>query len=98
MNARIPPGVVEHRWHLRAADGLLCMKRRGTEVWLKVVEVRADDRTGEMKVNGSMKVVDQETGEDLDPTGNKTMQNGGGGGGGGQGEFPSMTFFFFSGN
>lgn len=71
--------------HTHAFSPIL-MCRSGTEVWLKVMEVRPDDRTGEMKVSGSMKVVNQETGEDLDPSGSKTMQGGGGGGGGGGGQ------------
>lgn len=45
---------------------------KGHEVWVKVTSVEPDDRSGELRVNGSMKAVSQEDGSDLDPTGKLT--------------------------
>lgn len=38
------------------------------EVWVKVCEVTPDERSGGVRIGGSMRVVDQSTGVDLDPT------------------------------
>ena len=63
----------------------------GGEILVKVVDVvaaREDEATGALlpaKVSCSVKVVDQATGEDLDPTGERAKGAGGGGGGGGAG-------------
>ncbi|BDA46039.1 probable nucleolar protein of 40 kDa [Coccomyxa sp. Obi] len=54
----------------------------GSQVWVKVVEVR-DDGSGQPKINCSMKVVSQEDGADLDPTNAAAIRGGGGGRGGG---------------
>ena len=51
----------------------------GQKVWVKVVELRDMN-----KISLSMKVVDQATGEDLDPA-NRDVPRGDGGGGGGRG-------------
>ncbi|KXZ49883.1 hypothetical protein GPECTOR_19g334 [Gonium pectorale] len=59
---------------------------RGEQVWVKVMEVTPDDRNpAEMRVNGSMRAVDQATGTDLDPNGLMAAaeQHGGGRGRGG---------------
>ena len=61
----------------------------GSELFVKIVEVveaREDEETGALvaaKVSCSAKVVDQATGEDLDPTGERAAAGGGGGGGSG---------------
>lgn len=45
----------------------------GEEVWVKVVEVNEDPSVpGSFRLHGSMKVVDQQTGQDLDPSGRMT--------------------------
>ncbi|GIL65986.1 hypothetical protein Vafri_19629 [Volvox africanus] len=43
---------------------------KGEQVWVKITEVAPDDRNpAEVRVNGSLRVVDQTTGADLDPEG-----------------------------
>jgi hypothetical protein len=53
--------------------------------YVKVLEVREDN--GQQKVGLSMKLANQESGEDLDPTGSMALAGaiGGGGGAGGGG-------------
>ncbi|PNH10420.1 hypothetical protein TSOC_002850, partial [Tetrabaena socialis] len=61
---------------------------RGEQVWVKISEVSPDDRNpGELRLSGSLKAVDQQTGADLDPEGRlaAAAAHGGGGGGGGAG-------------
>jgi predicted RNA-binding protein with RPS1 domain len=67
---------------------------RGEDVWLKITEIKdnPDHRGGggaggtNLKIAGSMKAVDQNTGADLDPDNLLTATGGGGGGpGGGRG-------------
>lgn len=43
-----------------------------SQVWVKVVEVTPDERSGDMRVNGSLRVVDQSNGTDLDPGNTQT--------------------------
>ena len=54
----------------------------GDMIWIKVVEVDDDGSGRGVKIGCSLKVVDQTTGEDLDPTGlrYKPRREGGGGG------------------
>eukprot|EP00884_Botryococcus_braunii_P001360 jgi/Botrbrau1/11224/Bobra.0075s0020.1 len=62
---------------------------RGSQVWVKVLEVR-EDPNGNLKINCSAKAVDQDSGKDLDPE-NRLAQGGGGGGGGGGRDGPQKT-------
>lgn len=57
-----------------------------SQVWVKVIEVREEPNGA--KVNCSMKVVDQESGKDLDPENTQGRFTGGFGGGGGGGGGP----------
>jgi len=61
----------------------------GTKVWVKVVEVTPDPaQPGRSRVHGSIKLVSQADGRDLDPSGALAAAAagpGGGGGGGGPG-------------
>ncbi len=56
----------------------------GTPVFVKILSAEPDG-VGGAKVNGSMRVVDQESGADLDPTGELAASRRGGPGGGGGG-------------
>ncbi|GFR46504.1 hypothetical protein Agub_g8085, partial [Astrephomene gubernaculifera] len=65
---------------------------RGEQVWVKITEVAPDDRNpAEMRVNGSIRAVDQTSGTDLDPDGlmagahGQEHPAGGAGGPGGRG-------------
>ena len=65
---------------------------KDTEIYVKVTEVRRDGYSGQVKVGLSMKLVNQATGEDLDPDHSKAkslvegFMNGGGGGDRGGGD------------
>ena len=54
------------------------------QVWVKVTEV-ADDGRGGTKLGCSMRAVDQETGQDLDPDNSLALRSRGGGRGEGRG-------------
>jgi predicted RNA-binding protein with RPS1 domain len=67
---------------------------RGEEVYVKIIEIRDNNDLGgsssrgrgrDLKIAGSMKAVDQNTGVDLDPENRLLTSAGGGGGGGGGG-------------
>ncbi len=53
----------------------------GQDVWVKVTEVSPDMAGGGFRVHGSMKVVEQDSGRDLDPSGALAAAGRGGGGG-----------------
>lgn len=55
----------------------------GQRVWCKILEVSPDQSGSGFRVHGSMRVVDQDSGQDLDPTGQMAAARGGPGGGGG---------------
>lgn len=69
----VPSGHIKHKCHMAGV---------ARQVRVKVTEVR-DDGGGPPKVNCSMRAVDQETGEDLDPGGALVRGGGRPGGGGG---------------
>uniref|UniRef100_A0A7S3VHF1 S1 motif domain-containing protein n=2 Tax=Dunaliella tertiolecta TaxID=3047 RepID=A0A7S3VHF1_DUNTE len=51
---------------------------KGQEVWVKLTEVTLDEGRGDFKLNGTLRTVNQETGEDLDPLNKKVSAVGGG--------------------
>ena len=62
---------------------------RDSEVFAKVVEIRRDGYSGDVKVGLSMKLVDQSSGEDLDPDHSRAkalLEGGFGGNGNGNGD------------
>uniref|UniRef100_A0A383W4N8 S1 motif domain-containing protein n=1 Tax=Tetradesmus obliquus TaxID=3088 RepID=A0A383W4N8_TETOB len=62
----------------------------GQRVWVKILEVSADQNQNGpgYRVHGSMRVVDQDSGADLDPTGQAAAAAAKGGGGGRQSDEP----------
>jgi predicted RNA-binding protein with RPS1 domain len=93
-----PPSALVHHTHV--SDGLAFSRDDDAElrekalafvapvgepVYVKILDVRPDPGAGGFRVQASMRLADQVTGEDLDPTGSKAAQIGCGGGGGGGG-------------
>ncbi|KAF5840637.1 hypothetical protein DUNSADRAFT_16010 [Dunaliella salina] len=78
----------EHRRHRsRSTERPLVKEERDThtlvpapvqEVWVKLTEVTPDESRGDFKLNGTLRTVNQETGEDLDPLNRKVSAGGSG--------------------